>query len=98
MLKGVRMTKTIQVRVDADLKDSIDELYTSLGMDTSTATRVFFKASLDAGGLPFPLVKGANKLASEKTILEAIQFRKSGGEFLTKEQSLARLEAAMKQK
>lgn len=67
-------------------------------MDTSTAIRVFFKASLEAGGLPFPLVKGTNQLSSEKTILEAIQFRKSGGEFLTKEQSLARLEAAMKQK
>lgn len=36
------MSKTIQVRVDDFLKQSADELFNSLGLDTSTAIRIFF--------------------------------------------------------
>ena len=87
------MAKTIQVRVDDELKDSADLLFTSLGLDTSTAVRMFLVASTETGGIPFAVTHGVDRDAA---IREAIAFRKSGGEFLTAEQSLANIRAAMK--
>jgi len=87
------MAKTIQVRVDDELKESADSLFTSLGLDTSTAVRMFLVASIDAGGIPFAIARGIDR---EATIREAIAYRKAGGKFLTAEQSLANMQAAMK--
>lgn len=47
------MTKTLQIRIDEELKKEVDELFEDLGLDTSTAVRMFFKAALDRNGLPF---------------------------------------------
>jgi DNA-damage-inducible protein J len=47
------MAKTIQIRVDDEIKNAADALYRGLGLDISTAVRMFLYASLQAGGLPF---------------------------------------------
>ena len=73
------MAKTIQVRVDDDLKDSVDTLYSSLGLDTSTAIRIFLTASIRAGGIPFSIVHDNNE---DSVIQKSIAYRKSGGKFL----------------
>ena len=44
---------TVQIRVDSTLKSRVDELYSSLGLDTTTAVRMFFMASLEHDGIPF---------------------------------------------
>jgi DNA-damage-inducible protein J len=44
---------TIQVRVDDSTKTAVDSLFASLGLDTSTAVRMFLAASLANDGLPF---------------------------------------------
>lgn len=44
---------TVQIRVDDSLKARVDQLFTSLGMDTTTAVRMFFIASLERNGIPF---------------------------------------------
>ena len=44
---------TVQIRVDDALKARVDTLYNSLGMDTTTAVRMFFMASLEHDGIPF---------------------------------------------
>ena len=44
---------TIQLRVDDQVKRRADQLYASLGLDTSTAIRMFLHASLEADGIPF---------------------------------------------
>ena len=44
---------TVQIRVDDALKARVDTLYNSLGMDTTTAVRMFFLASLEHDGIPF---------------------------------------------
>lgn len=49
------MSKTIQIRVDDGLKSSADDLFTNLGLDTSTAIRIFLTMSVETGGLPFEL-------------------------------------------
>jgi len=46
-------TALIQVRVDKDLKNEIDELFNNLGLDTSTAIRMFLKQVERRRGLPF---------------------------------------------
>jgi len=52
------MAKTIQVRVDDKLKHSADMLFSSLGLDTSTAIRMFLVASLETNGIPFVVRRG----------------------------------------
>ena len=87
------MSKTIQVRVDDQLKDSADKLFSSLGLDTSTAIRIFLVASMNAGGIPFAVINSADR---DSLIKEAISYRKSGDKFLTAEQSLSNMRTAIK--
>jgi DNA-damage-inducible protein J len=44
---------TIQVRVDDAIKAAADSLFADLGLDTSTAVRMFILASLEDDGIPF---------------------------------------------
>ena len=53
---GILIAKTtIQVRVDDQMKTEIEALLDSLGLDTSTAIRMFFKAMLEMEGIPFAI-------------------------------------------
>lgn len=45
----------LQVRVDDTLKMEADRLFASIGMDTSTAVRVFLKQAVLRGAIPFEL-------------------------------------------
>ncbi|MDR1580299.1 MAG: type II toxin-antitoxin system RelB/DinJ family antitoxin [Synergistaceae bacterium] len=44
---------TIQVRVDDEMKTTADLLFSSLGLDTSTAIRMFLVKAIDYDGIPF---------------------------------------------
>ena len=46
---------TIQIRVDDNMKTAADSLFTDLGLDTSTAVRMFISAALEYNGIPFKL-------------------------------------------
>lgn len=50
-------TSLIQLRVDEKLKKQADELFADLGLDTTTALRIFLKQALKVGGLPFKVLK-----------------------------------------
>ena len=52
---------TIQVRVDDITKAEADSLFSDLGLDTSTAVRMFIAASLDNNGLPFLVKRSGNR-------------------------------------
>ena len=80
------MAKTIQVRVDDQLKESADLLFTSLGMDTTTAVRIFLIAAMEAGGIPFDV---KHRIDSDLTIHDAIARRKAGSQFYTIEDCIA---------
>ena len=86
------MSKTIQVRVDDHLKDSADLLFASLGLDTSTAIRMFLMASMEAGGIPFAVMRREDRDAA---IIEAIARRKAGERFYTAEEFMAHMETAV---
>ena len=80
---------TIQVRVDDSTKMAVDSLFSSLGLDTSTAVRMFLAASLENDGLPFP----AKRRVAKPDLLEAIEDtrrrRNLHGPFKTAEEAVA---------
>ena len=43
---------TLQLRIDSKLKDDAVAVYENLGMDLSTAIRVFLKKSVSEQGIP----------------------------------------------
>ena len=45
----------LQVRVDEELKNQANAIYNELGMDISTAVRMFLKRSVLIGGIPFDM-------------------------------------------
>ena len=53
---------TIQVRVDDITKKTADSLFNSLGLDTSTAVRMFISAAINDRGFPFDVRKKAGPI------------------------------------
>ena len=51
------MAATIQVRVEEDLKTKSDQLFKDLGMDTTTAIRIFLTQAVAHNGFPFEISK-----------------------------------------
>lgn len=45
----------LTLTVDDQVKREVDALYKSLGMNMSTAVNIFFRKSLQVGGIPFPV-------------------------------------------
>ena len=60
---------TLQIRIDDSLKEKADTLFTGLGLDTSTAVRIFINAAIENDGIPFPIRH--NRFSDE--LLEAIE-------------------------
>ena len=48
-------TSLIQARIDSNLKNKAAELFDSLGLDMTTAIRIFFKKCIQEGGIPFEI-------------------------------------------
>jgi DNA-damage-inducible protein J len=92
MERRIIMAKTIQVRVEDRLKESADMLFSSLGLDTSTAIRMFLMASTEAGGIPFAVMHRTDR---DNALAEAVARRRNGVPFLTAEQSLANMRSAI---
>ncbi|MBQ9377781.1 MAG: type II toxin-antitoxin system RelB/DinJ family antitoxin [Schwartzia sp.] len=49
------MTKTLNLRVDADLKAQAEHIFSELGLSTTTAINMFLKAVVRYGGLPLDM-------------------------------------------
>ncbi len=62
----------VQIRVDSDLKEQVTGVYESLGLDLSSAVRMFFKRSVQVGGIPFPTSSVKNDAYDYKSALENI--------------------------
>ena len=48
-------TSLLQVRVDDSLKDEAAQVFERLGIDTSTAVRMFLKRAILENGIPFKM-------------------------------------------
>lgn len=68
----------VQIRVDEKLKDDAAAVYENLGLDLSTAVRIFFKRSVAENGIPFRMKLGNSDLNAARTripqnVLSAMQ-------------------------
>ncbi len=46
---------TLQIRIDDTLKAQAESLFNSLGLDTSTAVRIFLNSAVENNGIPFAI-------------------------------------------
>ena len=61
-------TSLVQVRIDEDLKNQATELFDTLGIDLSTAVRMFLKRSVMVNGIPFSMTIPKQNVSAEKAI------------------------------
>ncbi|MBQ3442683.1 MAG: type II toxin-antitoxin system RelB/DinJ family antitoxin [Bacteroidaceae bacterium] len=59
-------TSLIQVRVEDSLKIKATQIYSDLGLDISTAVRMFLKRTVIENGIPFNMVLPQNKYVATK--------------------------------
>ncbi len=62
---------SINIRVDDDVKIKAQELFSSLGMDMSTAMNIFLRQAIAFGGIPFTIRQPRFNAETEQTIFEA---------------------------
>ncbi len=64
-------TATISMRVDPQVKDSAESIFSSLGMTLTEAINVFLHKSVMEGGLPFDVRQPRYNAATEAAMREA---------------------------
>ena len=80
---------TLQIRIEDDLKKDSDTLFSSLGLDTPTAVRIFLTAAREYNGFPFPI--NHRRLSSDfyEAVEDARQHRNLYGPYTTAEEAIA---------
>lgn len=63
---SVMGSSLVQLRVDNELKKEAIELFDKLGLDISTAIRIFLTRAVKDGGIPFSMVLEENKTEAEE--------------------------------
>ena len=70
---------TIQLRVDEQTKRALTKILDELGLDMSSAIKVYLKQIIATRGIPFPLItRNGMTPEQEKTILDASKEAKRG--------------------
>ncbi|MCQ2771846.1 MAG: type II toxin-antitoxin system RelB/DinJ family antitoxin [Bacilli bacterium] len=59
---------TINIRIDEDLKNDAEELFSDLGISTTTAITLFFKSVIRTNGLPFAVTATKSKKERKKIV------------------------------
>jgi DNA-damage-inducible protein J len=68
---------TVQARVNAELKQEAEAVFSAIGLTTAEAIRVFLQQSVNSGGLPFqPTAKKPNA----ETLAAMTELEDGGGE------------------
>ena len=62
------MPTMLQVRIDDDLKEQSTMVFEQLGIDLSTAVRMFLKKSVAVNGIPFELKNGCSTAQTVKAV------------------------------
>lgn len=69
-------TTTFSLRLDSDLKNECEALYSELGMSLTTAINVFLRQSLREGGIPFEVKTERPNKETVAAMLEAERIAK----------------------
>ncbi len=80
---------TLQIRIDDHLKESSDALFASLGLDTSTAVRIFLNAAVENDGIPFPVTHQTMSHGLAQAIADTRNRRHLSGPFSSGEAAVA---------
>ena len=80
---------TLQIRVDDLLKSDSETLFNSLGMDLSTAVRIFLSSAVENNGIPFPVRHLKNDFSLEQAILDSRTGKNLTGPFGTAQEAVA---------
>jgi len=73
-------TSIVQFRIDDDLKNEAIELYDRLGIDLSTAMRMFLKRTVSVNGIPFSMVLPKEEYSATKALAFMEELNKSASE------------------
>lgn len=80
---------TLQIRIDDTLKKDADELFSSLGLDISTAIRIFLNASVENAGIPFSVRHKTIPHSLQEAVYDSRYRRNLNGPFDTAEDAVA---------
>ena len=69
-------TCNISIRMDSNLKAAAEALYEELGMNLSTAFKIFVRQSLRERGIPFKITEGTPSKETVSAMLEAERIAK----------------------
>lgn len=69
-------TTNISIRMDNDLKNQADALFSELGMNLSTAFNIFVRQALREGGIPFEIKLESPNKETVSAMLEAERIAK----------------------
>ena len=83
---------TLKIRIDDELKRDADGLFGSLGLDTSTAIRMFLHASIANCGFPFKIKRPTPNKETLQAIDDVRLGRNLHGPFSSIEDLMADLE------
>ena len=75
-------TSLLQVRIDDTLKNQAAEVFDNLGIDTSTAVRMFLKRVVKENGIPFSMTLPSKPYVAERgyeAMLEMNKIAKENG-------------------
>ena len=61
-------TAVLQTRVDMQIKKEAEMLFDSLGLDTSTAIRLFLKQAVNQQKIPFEIIPPQEEIFSAQTV------------------------------
>ena len=81
-------TSIVQFRIDDDLKNEATMLYDKLGIDLSTAMRMFLKRSVAVNGIPFSMVLPKETYSATKALELFDEINSSAAEAGTTDMSL----------
>ena len=71
---------TVQARINLELKQEAEAVFSAIGMTTAEAIRVFLQQAVNSGGLPFqPTAKTPNA----ETMTALMELEDGGGELFS---------------
>lgn len=83
----------VQVRMDTELRDDANKLFDSLGLDMSTAIKMFLKKCLAENGIPFSVKAPKETYRSPEGLALMLELQREAEENGTSNMSLDEINA-----
>ena len=90
-------TSTFQMRINPEVKSSLEQMYANCGMTLTDAINVFFQQSMNAGGLPFIVTQSSKEALRDQAIAKLMHEIQAGrdsvkseSDWITEEEMLER--------